>query len=176
MEFHISRSIRESLNFDGLIFSYTGNVVFGDVAASRKLASQLNNARGAAADPAKTVNAGALFAMGLIDELSHALVARYREEIDPSVHAEAIRWFASKVQPQKLEELLLAFVEQFPNVAVYRGELTAKEWLNGTTGKMPNREAALEELMLLWLANINPAFTPFSELFDDKNLKSQTVY
>ncbi len=176
MEFHISRAIREKLEVDGLIFGYTGNVIFGDVAASRKLASQLNNARGHKADPANTINAGALFAMGLIDELSHALVARYRKEIDPAVHAEALRWFASKIEPAKMEQLLLTFVDQFPSVAVYREEMTPQEWLKGTTDGMPNREAALEELMLLWLANINPAFTPFRELFDDLNLKSETVY
>src|SRR5271170_4945966 len=94
MEFHISRAVRDKLNTDELLFSYTGNVVFGNVAASRKLASQLNQSRGPEADPANTINAGALFAMGLIDELNHALAARYRKEIDPSVHAEAIRWFA----------------------------------------------------------------------------------
>ena len=176
MEFHISRAVRENLDVDGIIFAYTGNIIFGDVAASRKLAAQMNKARGPEADPAGTINAGALFAMGLIDELSHALVHRYRKDVDPAVHAEAIRWFASRVEAANMEQLLLAFVQQFPNVAVYRGELTAKQWLDGTTDGMPNREAALEELMLLWLANINPAFGPFRSLFDDKDLKSQTVY
>ena len=116
------------------------------------------------------MNAGALFAMGMIDELNHALVARYRREIDPSVLSEAIRWFAAKIEPANLERLLLAFVEQFPNVAVYQGKQTAAEWLNGTTEGLSNREAAIEELMLLWLANINPAFAPFRELFEDKDL------
>jgi len=176
MEFHISRAIREKLDVDDLLFSYTGNVVFGNVAASRKMASRLNEARGAESSPENTVNAGALFAMGMIDELNHALVARYRREIDPSVLSEALRWFAAKVEPANMERLLLAFVEQFPNVAVYRGEITAVAWLNGTTEGMLNREAAMEELMLLWLANINPAFTPFRELFEDKELQRQTLY
>lgn len=176
MEFHISRAVREKLDIDGLLFSYTGNVVFGNVAASRQLANQLNLARGSDADPSTIVNAGALFAMGLIDELNHALVARYRKEIDPSVLSEGIRWFAAKIDPVNMEKLLLAFVEQFPNVAVYRGELSAAEWLRGTTEGLSNREAALEELMLLWLSNINPAFTPFRELFEDKVLQQQTSY
>ena len=176
MEFHISRAVREKLDFDGLIFSYTGNVIFADVTASRKLAARLNEARGPNADPAKTVNAGALFAMGMIDELNHALAAQYRRNVDPKVLSEALRWFAGKLEPANLEKLLLAFVEQFPNTAVYQGKLTAAEWLNGTTDGLTNREAALEELMLLWLANANPAFTAFRELFEDKDLQRQTVY
>jgi glycosidase len=175
MEFHISRAIRARLDVDDLLFSYTGNVVFGNVAASRRLAKQLNDARGSDV-PSNTVNAGALFAMGLIDELNHAMIARYRKEIDPSVLSEAARWFAAQAQPAQVEKLLLAFTNQFPNVAVYRGDLTAEQWLNGTSDGLPNREAALEELMLLWLANINPAFAPFRELFEDTDLKKETVY
>ena len=53
MEFHISRAVREKLNVDDLLFSYTGNVVFGNVAASRKLASQLNEAAGPGSWPGK---------------------------------------------------------------------------------------------------------------------------
>jgi hypothetical protein len=176
MEFHISRAVREAAQVDDLLFSYSGNVVFANVAASRKLADALNKMRGTDADPAGAYNAGALFAMGLIDELSHALVAKYRKEIDPAVLSEAVRWFAAQTDPQKLERLLLEFTTQFPNVAVFRGQITAAKWLHGTTEGVPNREVALEELLLLWIANINPAFKPFQQLFEDAGLKQQTVY
>jgi glycosidase len=177
MEFHISRELRDKLGLDDLLFSYTGNVVFANVAASRRLAQKMNAAREAAgADPASTVNAGALFAMGLIDELNHALVARFRKEVDPGVLAEAMRWFATQAEPAQVEKLLLTFTQKFPNVAVYRGQLTAAEWLQKTTEDLTNREAAIEELLLLWVANINPAFQPFRELFEDSALKHETVY
>ena len=176
MEFHISRKLRDKLEVGGLVFGYTGNAVFADVTASRKLAARLNEARGPNADPDKIINAGALFAMGIIDELNHALAAEYRKHIDPHVLSEALRWFAGKIAPANLERLLLTFVEQFPNVDVYQGKLTVAQWLNGTTDGLPNREAALEELMLLWLANSNPAFAPFRELFEDNDLKLHTAY
>jgi hypothetical protein len=175
MELHISRTLRDKLNLDELLFSYTGNVVFGNVAGSRHLAQRLNELR--KADPeGVTVHAGALFAIGLIDELNHALVARYRKYLDPEVLSDAVGWFAAQATPAKMEQLLLTFTEQFPNVAVYRGELTAAEWLAGSTEGFPNREAALEELMLLWLSNINPAFAPFRDLFEDTGLQRETIY
>ncbi len=45
MEFHISRALREKLEVDDLLFSYTGNIVFANVAASRTLAKQLQGSR-----------------------------------------------------------------------------------------------------------------------------------
>ncbi len=176
MEFHISKSIRERLDVDDLLFSFNGNVVFANVAASRKLAQRLNELQGADAAPEKTIHGAALFAMGLIDELSHALIARYRTEIDPAVLTEAVQFFRSQIKPVEMERLLLRFTEQFPNSTIFRKDLTAAQWLDLSTEGMPNSEAAFEELILLWLANSNPAFQPFKILFDDGPLKQQTAY
>ena len=177
MEFHISRAVRESAKVDETLFAYDGNVVFANVQAARKLAQALNEARGSNVDPATQFNAGALFAMGLIDELSHALVAKFRREIDPAVLSEAVRWFSSQIKPEELNKLLLQFTRDFPNTAIFRGEISPEDWLQSTgPDGQPNREAALEELLLLFLANSNPAFKPFQPLFEDKPLKQQTVY
>jgi glycosidase len=176
MEFHIHRELRERLDVDDQLFSYTGNVVFANVTACRVLAQKMNEAHAAGNDPEKIVNAGALFAMGLIDELNHALVERYRKEIDPNVLKDAVKWFTAHAKPEDVERMIRAFAEQFPSVAVYRGQITVDEWLGGTTDGLSNREAAVEEMMMLWLANSNPAFKPFKELFEDTALKEKTVY
>ena len=114
--------------------------------------------------------------MGLIDEACHVLMARYREQYDPEVLESALDWFGEQLGSDNLDALLLAFVEQFPGSTIIRGDETPAQWLAGKAGGMTNREAALEELLMLWMANRNEAFKPFAELFDDSKLAAQTVY
>jgi Alpha amylase, catalytic domain len=172
MEFHISREARDRYQVSDALFNFVGNVVFGDLAQCRELAWRMSEAR----DPNNPVQPGALFAMGLIDEISHVLVAQYRKSRDPQVTGAALAWFTARVGEDNVERLLREFVEEFPNVAIYRGEVKLDEWLNGSTDGLAHREAVLEELMLLWLANQNPAFRPFRELYDDKKLAESTSY
>jgi len=176
MEFHISRKARERYRFEDSLFSFNGNVVFADLGACQTFAYRMNQVREANKYPERAVNAGALFAMGLIDEASHVVMAQYRKKFDPDVMNAALDWFAGKVGSDQLDKLLLTFVEHFPGQTVMRGQETPRQWLAGTTEGMPHRAAALEEMLLLWTANRNDAFKPFEELFEEKSLAEKTVY
>ena len=176
MEFHISRDARQRYQFAESLFSYTGNVVFANMGACREFAYRMNMVRDVEKHPERAVHAGQLYAMGLIDEASHALMARYREQFDPEVMTSALDFFSTQVGAEALDTMLLTFVEHFPGASVIRGEETPRQWLSGTTEGTPHRAAALEELLLLWTANRNEAFRPFEELFEDKTLAEKTVY
>jgi glycosidase len=176
MEFHISRNARERYQFAESLFSYNGNVVFANMAACREFAYRMNQVRDVEKHPELAVHAGALYAMGLIDEASHVLIARYREQFDREVMTGALDWFGSQVGAEALDKMLLTFVEHFPGASIIRGLETPPEWLAGATAGMPHRAAALEELLLLWTANRNEAFQPFDELFEEKTLAEKTVY
>ena len=117
-----------------------------------------------------------LFAMGLIDEASHVVMAQYRKRFDPEVMTAALDWFSAQVGSAEIDKLLLTFVEHFPGQSVMRGQETPQQWLAGSTEGMPHRAVALEELLLLWTANRNEAFKPFDELFEEKSLAEKTVY
>jgi glycosidase len=175
-EFHISRQARGRYGFADSLFSYNGNVILSNFAACREFAHRMNQVRDAEKHPELAVHAGQLFAMGLIDEASHVLMARYREQFDPQVMTAALDWFGAQVGTNNLDKMLLMFVEQFPGQNIMRGQETPAQWLAGQTGAVPHRAAALEELMLLWTANRNEAFKPFAELFDDRTLQEKTVY
>lgn len=176
MEFHISREARDRYQVSETLFNFVGNVIFGDLASCRELAFRMTEIRAASGDKDNIVNPGALFAMGLIDEISHALVALYRSNRDPQVTQDALSWFSQRVGEDNVERLLRTFVEEFPNTAIYRGEASLDRWLDGSTEGLAHREAVLEEMMLLWLANRNPAFRPFRELYDDTKLAKSTAY
>ena len=176
MEFHISRNVRERYQFAESLFSYNGNVVFANMAACRQFAHRMNLVREVEKHPERAVHAGQLFAMGLIDEASHVLMARYREHFDPDVMTGALDFFATQVGPDELDKLLLTFVEHFPGSSVIQGKETPRQWLGSSTAGISHKAAALEELLLLWSANRNEAFKPFEELFEDKPLAEKTVY
>ncbi len=176
MEFHISRKARERYGFAESLFSYNGNVILANLSACREFAHRMNQVRNVEKHPEQAVHAGQLFAMGLIDEASHVLMARYREQFDPQVMTAALDWFGAQVGTDNLDKMLLTFVEHFPGQSVMRGLETPAQWLAGETGAMPHRAAALEELLLLWSANRNEAFKPFEELFEDRPLAEKTVY
>src|SRR5919197_5225815 len=175
-EFHIARAARDRYGFADPLFSLTANVVLVDLAASRELAHRMNTLRDADRHPDLVVHPGALNAMGILDEVTHLVLALYRERRDPRAVLDALRWLETRIGRDALDTTLLAFADRFPTTAVYRGLDAAGDWLARETGGIPHRAIALEELITVWLANLNPAFRPFRELFDADALAKGTAY
>ena len=175
-EFHISKAARVQYEFDRALFQTSGNVIIPDFPAARAFARRMNERADKERYPDRVVHAAELNAMGLIDEILHHAVEIYRRTVNPNVMADAIAALASELSPGTLDGALAQFVEQFPPVAVIRDGQEPARYLSGVTEGRPNREVALEELMMLWLANANPAFATFDELFDDSQLVARTAY
>ncbi len=176
MEFHISRQARDQYQFDQALFSLTGNVIFANFYAVRLFAQQMNARRDLVRFPEQRIRAGQLNAMGLIDEILHVIVARYREQEVPDAMRHGLDWLYSELGQETVDATLRQFADEFPPLAVYRHEISLDEYLEGETAGVPHRQILLEELLMLWLANENPAFVPFLELFDDTALVRETAY
>jgi len=175
-EFHVSRAVRDRYQFDEQVFSLAGNVLFANLAAAREFAHRINRVRDVERHPELAVHPGALNALGLIDEALHVMVGLYRSQRDPRAMVDALSWFEARLGHEALERTLLSFADQYPTVSVYRGEQSTADWLARQTSGVPNRAIVLEEMILLWLANLNKAFKPFKELFDDSDLARSTSY
>ncbi len=175
-ELHVRREARARYGVDTALFTLSGNAILSDLRAVRALAAAMTAERRATGATDPTVTAGSLNAMGLIDEILHAVVAVYREHEDPEAVDDALDHLDEVLGTAATDEVLLRFTTGFPPLAVHLGELTPEAYLAGETEGIPNREVALEELAACWLENANPAFAPYRELFDDRDLAAATAY
>ena len=176
MEFHVSRLARDRYQFEDSLFTLSGSVLFANFHAARVFAQKMNDMRDLVSFPEQAVKAGQINALGLIDEVSHAIVQLYRQQRNPEVMRQALDWLTARLGRQAVDAAVREFADQFPPLDVYRRQVTLEEYLKGETAGVPHREILLEEMLMLWLANANPAFTPFLELFDDATLSRETAY
>ena len=171
-EFHINEKSRDKYIIDEQLFSITGSLVFINFNASRELARQINLNR----DPENSVRASELNAMGLLDEIMHYLIETYREKLSPDLLNKLEKYMVDRFGQKKIDELVKNFATEFPTSDVYKKKKTTASYLKENTGKLSNRHIVLEEILVLWLDNINPAYHPINELIDDGNLETETVY
>lgn len=171
-EFHITRKARDRYDFKETLFSLKGEVIFANFTASREFAQRINEKR----EADKTVRAGELNAMGLLDEILHYLIESYRRELNPVLFDKMEAFLIKSFGQERLDELLAVFADRFPTTPVYTNQQNVKEYLQGQTGDLSNRHVILEEVLVLWLDNLNPAYQPIEELIDEKELTPQTVY
>ncbi len=171
-EFHVSRETRDRCRFDEALFASSGHAVLAHPAATYRFAAALDAAR-PGGPPASAAD---LFALGILDEAAHLACAHWRRTHEPHGLRDGLAHLRQSLGSTAVDAMLLAFVERFPPVAVYRAGLTAAGWLAGASDGRPHPEVAFEELLLLWLANTNPAATAYRELFDDSPLARDTTY
>ena len=181
-EFHVNKKVRDICEFDGRLYASSGNVVIADMKNIRIFAEKLNKLFDKRGEHEKRISAGSLNAMGLIDEVFHYVCMLFRRDKEATAFTTILDSLDAQFGKTEIDSLLLDFSNEFPPVEVYQGKITAEEYLAKTaldagTGKMrSNREQTLEELILLHLANENPAFNPFAILFADTELLKNELY
>jgi len=174
-ELHVSRQARDRYQLDDALFGVSGRVVFADFHAARVLAQKINQTRDLVRNPEQAVSAASLNAIGLMHEMLHLVVEDLRAR-DPGLLGRALVSLEESIGRGAVDGLLRVFVDHFPPVDVYRRRQTPEEYLDGSSAGVPHREMALEELLLLWASNLNPALRPYRELFDDEPLRTGTPY
>lgn len=175
-DFHVNADARKKYEFDDSLFSIAGNLIIANFQAARSLSDRINKVREAEGRPDADITAGALNSLGLLHELFHFIIRSYEEKENPGVFSRGEKYLASKIGEDDFRNLLIAFVNKFPPLTVYKNEVTADLYLSGSTDGRKNSQIILEELLLLHLENINPAFIPLKEMFDDSELIARSRY
>jgi len=176
MELHVSRTCRDLYQFDQLLYATDGNVIFANFQAARQFAAKINAKKQATAGSTNYFSAGNLNALGLIEEIFHLVFDAYYQEYGKPIQHRLYKELESRLGKEQLEGVLASYTEAFPPVSVYAGKESAVAYLEGSTEGEPNRELVLEEMVLTWLTNSNPAAEKMSELFTDSDLRKKTAY
>lgn len=172
MEFHVHAKIRSIASLDSALFKTSGNLILPDFTAARAMAQALRSKKSLLGLNAEKLSAGRLNALGLIDEILHIVFRMYREQSEPKLLEQFALELEKGLGTEESKRLLREFCLRFPSSDVYRGLANVEDWLEqsqevGQAEKVPNALIALEEMILLKLANENPAFAEFRFLFDD---------
>jgi len=175
-EFHISAACRKKYQVDDILFGYSGNAILVNISQSQALVHRINQVRAQPPSPLPPLSPAQMLAMGLLDEILHAVAERYRLEKNPKVFEQSVLHLENSLGPESVSHLLLSFTHDFPPMPVHRGQITSHQYLRESCQGYPNIAISIEELMHLWMANANPALTDFSELFDDTALAKSTDY
>ncbi|MCF8413183.1 MAG: hypothetical protein K9G44_07215, partial [Melioribacteraceae bacterium] len=171
-EFHVAKEVRKKYEFDEEIFSLNGNVLFANFSAVRVFVNKINNKR----DNANKVKNGEVNALGLLDEVYHFILREYENSVNPGVFKKAAKHLAEKIEDRNLNTILHEFNAIFPPQEIYLGRSTVLDYLNGMTGNRSNIEISIEEMMLLYFANFNPAAKKIKELFDENYFEKKDIY
>src|SRR5215207_8249487 len=160
----ITKTSRDTYQFDTDFFQASGRVVFDDFSAARKFAAQMSAIR------TQPVPASDIYAMQLIDEALRTLVKLHAP---PAVMNTAVSFVDESVGPDSVASTQQKFVSEFPPDDVYWGELKPEEYLEKLLASLGQngRVATVQELLFIYLHNANPAVRPLAELVDDKPLQ-----
>ncbi|NUN08943.1 MAG: alpha-amylase [Ignavibacteriaceae bacterium] len=173
---HVNTEARDKYLIDEELYSITGRLIIANSPLARKVADTVNKVREAANDTENLITPGLINAAGLLHEIFHFVIRKYDEEENPGVLKRGVDTLYSLLGKEGAEKVFLKFTEQFPPLPVYKGEVTATDYLQGKTGEKENLEILFEEMILLDLENINPSIKKLAEFFDNTKLKEEAPY
>ncbi|OJX41538.1 MAG: alpha-amylase [Chloroflexi bacterium 44-23] len=175
-EFHISRHARNKYKFDQSIFQTDGNVIISNFHAARLFSSQINQERDLITFPEKAAHASEIYAIGLIDEVFHQLFKLYREKLGgKNLFDEAYQFLVKKMSTQEINQVIELFLSTFPPSDVFQKKITPANYI-ATLKKNKQYELIMEEIILLWVENQNPALENYLELFPETLLTHESAY
>ena len=143
-------------------------MIFTDFHAVRQFVQLVNQKKDLINYPETAWKTGQVNSMGLIDEILHFVFNLYRQQQNPALLSKTTSHLVDHFGQKTLDQIFKLFLQEFPPNIVYSGEMNIEDYLRGETNGENNREIVLEEMLMLWMENSNPALIPYEELFNDQ--------
>ncbi len=175
MEFHISKQARDKYQFDLSLFETNGNAIIGNFHGARLLAARINQQKDLLNFPETAAKASEVFAIGLMDEIFHYILKSYQQQTDRYILDDALTYIKENLSIPETYYVLEFFLKEFPPVSVYQQKEKFEDYVENLILE-DTYSSLLEEIILLWVENQNPALDQYQDLFKDKGLETNTEY
>ncbi|RPH94288.1 alpha-amylase [candidate division KSB1 bacterium] len=173
MEFHLSRPARERYEFDRDLLKSEGELKPPDPIAVHELVGRMNQRLG---QQGRGVKPGHLFALVLIQQILHKVVQLYQKRVMPDVFDKAEDWLTQQLTDERVQGTMRRFGEHYTPLKVFKGERQLGMFMREPYEDRPGRHMLLEQMLLVFLANINPAAMTTRGLYDDRELTARDDY
>ncbi len=170
-ELHIRRDFREQMPPDSRIFS-SGKILFEDLAAARSAVDELM--KKSAKNP--ELSAENLYAMGIIHTAFHTIIRHYFSSEAQKTGRGVYHHIQTKMNSSSLQKILQTCIRYFPSEDLYRRGIDPGTYLNAAGDGDERAEHVLENLFVLHLENMNPAFNPAAAMINNKELRAFRSY
>jgi glycosidase len=168
----IRKDAHTRYQFDETLISPAGHLVLRDIRAAHIAANAMNAGR----DEADFVSPAGLNAASIIQEVMHFAISSFVRVQDPDLFQRTLRDTQAETGAPEVDETLVRFVDTFPTLDVLREITSASEYLSQPLEADSNREITVEEMLICWLSNENPAYEPFDELIHDEDVRESSRY
>ena len=112
-----------------------------------------------------------LHGMKLLHEVLHYVLSKTAARRNPALLADVRRTFEESLPERDTARYLNRFLESFPTAGIFSGTEKTDVFLQ----EKANREEVLEESLLVWLNNQNPALDRLSAYISDKKLREENL-
>ena len=123
-------------------------------------------------DKAKLLLPAQFHGMKLLHAAAHLIMSRLVVQRDSGFLSRVERSAQKELRETGFSDYLEKFISHFPPSGVFNGKQTGREYLVSAS----NRQATLEESLLVWLQNQNPALDQFSFLLSDDIFRNEPSY
>lgn len=148
---------------------------------ARMVAQRVNERRDWSRVGFPALQAGQIMSAGLLLDILRYVTYRYALDQEPGILGRALDELRRGYGPEAVDRPCAAYTTIFPPQASVRDGVPVEEVLAQTLAptdlpKLPRREEAVWDILLVWLANQNPAMRSMKELIDDSALEEQVRY
>lgn len=172
---HAAKNTRDKYQFPEVNYGIGGKLVIKNIHDSRLIATTMNLHRDILHFPEQTVKSGEIYAISLINQIFQYIIFAYIKQTKKDIFPEAVDYVISEMsQPETLKVFDL-YLKEFPVRTVYSGKTSHQEYFK-KLDKLKDFPDIVQEIILLWLANQNPAFSNYVDLFLDKEIEKNSHY